>query len=168
MSSTIWRNGGLLFLAFIIQGSFGEHLAIKGIRPDFVVTILVYVALASGSFTGIVLGFSVGLLQDIYGPPASLGLNALSKSIIGYLVGLGRAGLYRESFVTLGLVLGVALLIHDGLYTLIGAQGDVGVFLQRFWSISCPTIVYTLAFGLFLAILLVYREGQFHARRLFP
>lgn len=168
MSSTIWRNSGLLFLAFIIQGSLGEHLAIRGIRPDFIVTILVYAALANGSFTGIVLGFSVGLLQDLYGPPGTLGLNALSKSIIGYLVGLGKTGLYRESFVTLALVLGIALLIHEGLYTLVGVQGDVGVFLQKFWSISCPTIVYTLAFGLFLAILLVYREGQFHARRFFP
>lgn len=167
MSSSIWRNTGLLFLAFIIQGSFGEHLAIRGIRPDFVVTVLVYAAMANGSFAGILLGFSVGLLQDLYGPPANLGLNALSKSIIGYLVGLGREGLYRDSFVILALVLGIALLIHDGLYTLVSAQGDVGLFLQRFWSISCPTILYTLAFGLLLALILAYREGQFHARRLF-
>ena len=60
----IVKHIGLLLLAFIIQSTVVEHIAIWGIKPDFILIILIYVSLRSGSLIGVILGFSIGLLQD--------------------------------------------------------------------------------------------------------
>jgi rod shape-determining protein MreD len=164
----VWRNAGLTLAAFIIQGTLAENLAIQGIRPDFILIVLIYLALAYGSLTGVILGFVVGLLQDFYGPATSLGLNALCKSLTGFCVGLGKEGLYKENLVILTLVLLVAHTFHDALYWLVNVRFQTDLFLQGMWRSGLPTIAYTTVIGVLLALLIAYRGGQFNARRLFP
>ncbi|MBM3265867.1 MAG: rod shape-determining protein MreD [candidate division Zixibacteria bacterium] len=163
-----WRNVGLLLLAFVVQSTIAEKLSIAGIRPDFILIAFIYISLVCGSMTGIVFGFCVGLLQDFYAPPTQLGLNALCKSVTGFLIGLGKEGLYRENFVILAIVLGVGLVMHEIPYGLIDTGFNGELFVRNFVRQSLPTIAYTLVSGMVIALLLAYREGQFHARRLFP
>lgn len=164
----IWRNAGLLLAAFVIQQTMAQKLAVGGILPDFILIALIYTSLAYGSLPGIIFGFSIGLLQDFYGPATHIGLNALCKSVVGFLVGLGKEGLYRENLVILTAVLCVGLLVHETLYSLVDARFGMDLFLQKMLRVSIPTVVYTQVSGIVIALLLAYREGQFHARRLFP
>ena len=86
----------LLLLAFVLQTSWVHLLEISQLYPDLIVLTLVYIALAGGQFEAILLGFGIGFLQDTY-TPAYLGLNALTKSIVGFALGYGRLRIVADT-----------------------------------------------------------------------
>ena len=163
----IVKHIGLLLLAFIIQSTVVEHIAIRGIKPDFILIILIYVSLRSGSMIGVILGFSIGLLQDFYGPPANLGLNALCKSLLGFGVGIGKEGLYKDSMLVLMLTLVISYITHDIIYHIIDTRFTFDAVVS-FIRVSLPSVLYTVVLSLLLIYVFAYRRGQFHAQRLFP
>jgi rod shape-determining protein MreD len=80
----------LYFLAIsggtLAQGTVVPALGVGGVVPDLPVVLVVLLALRLGPETGCSLGFALGLLQDaIVGGP--LGLQALSKGVIGFVAG---------------------------------------------------------------------------------
>tara|TARA_B100002003_G_C13939733_1_gene456094 strand:- start:127 stop:627 length:501 start_codon:yes stop_codon:yes gene_type:complete len=164
----IVKHIGLLLLAFIIQSTVVEHISIRGIKPDIILIILIYVSLRSGSMMGVVLGFSIGLLQDFYGPPANLGLNALCKSLLGFGVGIGKEGLYKDSMLVLMLTLVISYITHDIIYHIIDARFTLDAVVSWFIGVSLPSVFYTLVLFLLLIYVFAYRRGQLHAKRLFP
>lgn len=164
----IVKHIGLLLLAFIIQSTVVEHIAIRGIKPDFILIILIYVSLRSGSMIGVILGFSIGLLQDFYGPPANLGLNALCKSLLGFGVGIGKEGLYKDSMLVLMLTLVISYITHDIIYHIIDARFTLDAVVSWFIGVSLPSVFYTVVLSLLLIYVFAYRRGQLHAKRLFP
>ncbi|HIG48910.1 MAG TPA: rod shape-determining protein MreD [candidate division Zixibacteria bacterium] len=164
----IVKHIGLLLLAFIIQSTVVEHISIRGIKPDIILIILIYVSLRSGSMMGVVLGFSIGLLQDFYGPPANLGLNALCKSLLGFGVGIGKEGLYKDSMLVLMLTLVISYITHDIIYHIIDARFTLDAVVSWFIGVSLPSVFYTLVLSLLLIYVFAYRRGQLHAKRLFP
>ncbi len=164
----IVKHIGLLLLAFIIQSTVVEHIAIRGIKPDFILIILIYVSLRSGSMIGVILGFSIGLLQDFYGPPANLGLNALCKSLLGFGVGIGKEGLYKDSMLVLMLTLVISYITHDIIYHIIDARFTLDAVVSWFVGVSLPSVFYTVVLSLLLIYVFAYRRGQLHAKRLFP
>ena len=164
----ILKHIGLLLLAFIIQSTVVENLSIQDIKPDFIIIILIYVSLSSGSLVGVILGFSVGLVQDFYGPPDNLGLNALCKTLVGFGVGIAKEGLYKDSLFVLIITIGGSFLAHDGLYHIINSSFSIEHALSQFISISWLSAVYTIFASVVLIVLFTYRRGQINARRLFP
>tara|TARA_B110000116_G_scaffold46884_1_gene38959 strand:+ start:170 stop:655 length:486 start_codon:yes stop_codon:yes gene_type:complete len=72
---------------FILQFSLVDFLSIKMIRPDFLVIFIFYFSLINGSYKGIVLGFSMGLLCDLTGVGSYFGLTSLTLTITAYLSG---------------------------------------------------------------------------------
>lgn len=162
------RNGSLLLLAFIVQSTIASSLAIQTARPDFLLIMLVYTALSQGSTAGALFGFLFGLLQDFYGPGTNLGLNALCKTLVGYGVGYGKEGLFKDNIVILVVILSITALFHDGLYFLIYNRHDLTAYSSMLLRDSLPSIVYTVVVGVVLAICAAFRKGTFDARRIFP
>ena len=162
------RSIGLVLLAFILQSTIADNLSIMGATPDIILIALVYVALAYGSVRGVALGFFVGLLLDFYGPAVNLGLNALCKTLLGFGIGYGKEGLYKERLSVLLTVLVVAHLFHDVLYFLIDTRFDIGLLFTMLWTRTIPSVVYTVFLGTVLVFCFAYRRGRFNARRLFP
>ena len=117
---------------------------------------------------GVILGFSIGLLQDFYGPPANLGLNALCKSLLGFGVGIGKEGLYKDSMLVLMLTLVISYITHDIIYHIIDARFTLDAVVSWFIGVSLPSVFYTLVLSLLLIYVFAYRRGQLHAKRLFP
>ena len=74
----------LVFL--LLQAVLADRIAIGSVAPDFVLLVVLFFALYRGSVRGAVFGFVVGFLEDL-GNPEYLGLNALVKSVMGFLVG---------------------------------------------------------------------------------
>ncbi len=77
-----------IFIGVMLAQLYLAQLLVLGdIRPDFILVFLIFVSARYGRMTGILLGFSAGLLQDLTGSLSVLGANALTKSIVGYTVG---------------------------------------------------------------------------------
>ncbi len=147
----------LLLLAFILQTTWIHAFEIIGLRPDLVVLVLIYIALRSGSFEATLLGFAIGLIQDI-DMPHNLGLNALVNAIVGFAVGWVRLHITAETFlVQIALIFG-AVLLHDLIYY-IGDSSIVWSEIPFFWLRYGPgRALYTSLIGMLLSALLLLRR----------
>jgi len=74
-------------VTFLVQLYLADFMTVGGIRPDFVLVLLVYISARYGRMTGILVGFGSGMLQDFAGSFSTLGASALAKAIVGYVLG---------------------------------------------------------------------------------
>ncbi len=162
------KHAILLFLAFVIDSTWGQEIAIRNIRPDFVLLVLIYGAMGSGAFWGTILGFSIGLLEDFNGTPQNLGLNAMCNTLVAYGVGIAGNTLYRDSLSTLLLTLVVANLVHAAVYWMVFTRFQLAESVYMLATVSLPTMLYTVAVALLLVLALTLRQGQINVRWLFP
>jgi len=141
----VFRHILYLLLAFVLQTTWVHYLGIFEIQPDLILLVLVFVAVAGGHLEATALGFVVGLCQDAYSP-ADLGLNALSKSLIGFAVGLGRGRLMADTIQVQIVIVASAVVIHDLIYY----AGHSGVALS---AIPYFLVRYSLGRALYTALL---------------
>ena len=85
---------------------------IKWGRPDLLLILVVLWGWERGWKEGLVVGFAVGLLNDIFFSPL-LGLNAFSLSLVGYLTGEIRERVYEGNVLLLLMAMGILSLL-DG------------------------------------------------------
>jgi len=140
----------LVFIALVLQVTLVAKIEILGVRPDAVLVVLVYVALAFGAVIGCVTGFAIGLAQlaIMSGAVASL---PLAGTVVGFAVGKYATKVMYESALVQLLTIFVSVLVFDVINLLYLAPGDLaGNFLR--WSL--PGAAYTALAGAGLAFLL--------------
>lgn len=137
----------LAFVALALQATLVPHLGIAGIRPDLPLIAAVLLAYARGATPGTLAGFFIGLAQDLTNP-AFLGLNALTKSLLGWSVGTLRTNLDAGSLPMRFAVLFVAVLAHDVLYLSIFTRLELSELLLGLLVRSLPTALYTAVVGM--------------------
>lgn len=131
-----------ILLTLIVQLAVVRKIAILGVQPDLTILLVVLLALRRGPRTGTLLGFAIGLLQDLL-VPETLGMNALSKSVVGWAVGkLSRQLALEGPMLYFGLV-GVTVLAHDFIYLVCLTRLDVGRLLTIYFTHSVPAALYT-------------------------
>ena len=151
------RHIFLLLLAFVLQTTWIDFLEVYSLKPDLVLLVLVYIALREGPLAAICMGFGVGFIQDVY-HPADLGLNALSKSLIGFVVGYGRSRIVADNIqVQIGLLFG-ALVFHD-LICYLGTSAISVIDVPYFWfRYGLGRAIYTALLGTFFSAGLTLRR----------
>ena len=81
---------------WLIQLLIADFLALKTIRPDFMVILVLYWAIKHGRLAGTISGFLIGMLIDLSGTASFFGLSPLIYSVTGYLGGYFQ-GYYQPS-----------------------------------------------------------------------
>lgn len=144
----------LIILMQLIQSTLITRVAIWGITPNLPLILLLFIVSKTGAVPGIVYGFFIGFLQDVYSPEL-LGHNAFTMSFMGYLIDISQERLTVENFsVKLFVILGVCL-IHGILYTVLYTKFNTETFFQLFvWNIF-PGALYST--GVAFIFLLVWR-----------
>lgn len=131
-----------LGFAFLLQGSIMGYLAIGPVRPDLILGSIAYIALRRGPLHGTIVGFLVGLFQDLsFG--GGLGLNSLSKSVIGFAAGRVSSGLYKERYWTQVVVLACSVVAHDLIYFAVLYPGNIRELALSILRVSLGSAVYT-------------------------
>lgn len=141
-----------LFVAIVflfLQMVAANRLAIGDIVPDFPLLFVVYLGLFRGSFQSTIAGFLVGVLQDLYNP-ALLGLNALLKSIVGFIAGHIGSKTELDSIPFLALIFLLSNIGHDLCYLLIYLKFDIVRIVILFFTVSLPSAVYTTFIGIII------------------
>ncbi len=131
-----------MFLAFVGDTMISPLVSIKGIAPDFSIIALVVLALAAGPGPGTVGGFIIGLVQDLSNP-AVLGLHALCKCTLGFSLGSLRSRLVHGMPVVEGVVVALAVILHDLVFLLVQSRLTDDGFLRPFLTQSLPVAVYS-------------------------
>jgi rod shape-determining protein MreD len=135
-----------LFLS--LQAILSARMAIGAVAPDFIVVGVVLFGLSRGPIPGTCFGFLVGLLVDL-GNPGYLGLNALTKTVVGYAAGrMGSAT--SPGSVVLFVVFLVAAFVHDTIYYIMYLWPAVGGAFMSILTIALPSALYTAVIGIIM------------------
>lgn len=148
-----------LLMVIIYQSIISAGIKIAGIGLDLPLIILVYVSLTRGPVYGALFGFASGLLLDVYSP-GLLGLDALLRTLLGFLVGNFRNKLFLETLYSKSGMVFVALLCHDLAYYLLATGFQVGATIYILLFESFPSALYTTAVGMLIFGLIQKRYIQ--------
>jgi len=96
-------------LTLTLQTSFAPRLAVLGVRPDWLLVIVVFFALHGRRRDAVLAGWSIGLCADLMSIER-VGLLALSYTLVAWSVGLIRDYLFRHQALTQFVVTFVAAL----------------------------------------------------------
>lgn len=138
----IVRNLLLIALALLVQSTLAGRFDIYGVRPDIAMLVLLYIAGSADAFEGVLYGFLIGFLQDVYSPEY-LGYNALTMSLTGFILGFIRERVTVEKMIVRIIVTLLACLVHDLLYLILYAQFDFMVMTGLIIPGSIAGAVYT-------------------------
>ncbi len=143
---------GLFLTSFVLQGSVLAIAGPHGVHPDFILVIVVALALLSDSKRGAIIGLSAGLIQDVlFGSP--LGFFAFVNMLIGALAGLLADEIYKDFILAPMLLVAVFTLLSEVVIFLL---------MQLFFTHSVPFLYYLKHVSLikvamhFLIIALLY------------
>lgn len=150
----------LSLFILVIEGSFFSVFFKKANMPDLLLIMLTCLAFLWGERTGIGLGLLTGLLQDLFFGPA-LGLFALAKMCVAYLVGLTAREVYKDQLAGPMLIVFMATFVHEFIVFFLrllfwGSGGNFFYFLD---VIFLPKAVYHLLLAIPFYPLL-YRANQ--------
>ena len=110
-------------------------VAVRGVTPDLLLILLVFLALRRGSMSGQIAGFAGGLLEDLVSL-APFGFHALVRTLVGYSSGMLH-GLIRTSAVAVPLLIFTASVVKGLASALLGLVFDIHPDLHllegRFW-----------------------------------
>jgi rod shape-determining protein MreD len=142
----------LVFLALIIQLTMIDRLPLPGgITPDFVLLVVVALALSGGPASGMITGFCAGLALDI-APPSDhlMGAYALVFCLVGYCCGLVSAELDRSVLLPLaasavGAAVGTAL--YAGVGVMFGNPDVTGAAVRHVLPLS---VIYDVVLSPFI------------------
>ncbi len=147
MNNLFIRYGIFFLLAILLQATIIPYFTIFQWKPDLVVIVLTAFAFRMGYNWGTTAGFFSGLVMDLLSAHI-LGLNALSKTIAGYLAGgLGKIFQEQGRFIV---TLLLTSFFHDLVYFFVltlGEQFSVKLFLLQ---LTIPNTFYTVLVGTFV------------------
>jgi rod shape-determining protein MreD len=135
-----------LALALVLQTTLAGFTMAGATRVNLVLVAVVYVALAYGAVTGLLAGTAGGLIQDALAG-GIVGIGGLSKTIVGFLVGvLGAQFIVSQPFARFLMFVG-ATLVHDLCYRALAALVERRGFVMP-WSQALMQAVVNGAIGI--------------------
>ena len=143
--------------ALVLQTTLAGMSLAGGTRVNLVLVAVVYVALAFGPVTGLFAGAAGGLAQDAIAG-GIVGIGGLSKTLVGFLVGVLGAQFIVSTPVPRFLMFVGASLVHEAcfqaLYALVESRG----FRMQYSAVAIQAFVNG-AVGIF-AFMLVERGPE--------
>ena len=134
--------GSVIYGNFILQTTLLRHVAIMNVRPMTAMLIVVSYAILRGDVEGAIVGFFVGILQDIFFMDY-IGLYALLFAITGFLCGKPFKDFFTDSFllpITLTLI---AMIGYECAFYFINFSLR-GRLMDYFRVIILPETIYTM------------------------
>jgi rod shape-determining protein MreD len=111
-----------IVVALVIQTTLGRFVIRGSVALDLVLVVVVYVALTLGPVTGLLAGTVAGLAQDALSSGV-IGIGGLSKTVVGFLVGIvGTQFIVAQPLPRFVVFMGATVLhaiVFMGLYVLL-------------------------------------------------
>ena len=137
-----------VFVGAVLQAGLAPYLSIGRVVPNFMLLVVVTIALVEGPGPGAGVGFSAGLIFDLLGS-GPVGPMLLVLTITGFLTGLMHENMFAEGWLLPLTVLAMATIsaeVADGL--ILSVLGAGGPFWSTFFTKMLPGAVYNTALAL--------------------
>ena len=91
MSAGNWvRTAVMVLVALTVQQTVLVHLMVGRVHPEVMFLVAVAAGYAAGPGRGAVIGFSSGIVADLF-VPTTFGMSALVGAVLAYCVGVAEA-----------------------------------------------------------------------------
>ncbi|NLM69793.1 MAG: rod shape-determining protein MreD [Firmicutes bacterium] len=146
----------IIISALVIQTTIFTSWSLFAVVPDLILVLVVLFSLINGPIFGAKFGFAAGLALDLL-VGELIGLNALTKMIIGIVVGLLALRFYKENYVIPLLCVIAATIADQLLYalgmTIFGVSVPLKLLVEQ---ILLPLMLYNGILSLLLYVRLYY------------
>ena len=144
-----------LAVALLLQTTLSGMSMAGGTRVNLVLVAVVYVALAFGAVTGLLAGTAGGLAQDALAG-GIVGIGGLSKTVVGFLVGvLGAQFIVSQPLPRFVMFVG-ATFVHELLFQALYALVESRAFTVHY---SATLIQAVVNGGVGIAAFLLVEQG---------
>lgn len=142
----------IVFINFILQSTVLGYAQIFGIIPNTALIIVVTYAMLRDDVEGAIVGFSAGLLNDMFFGQI-IGVSALLMMLTGFLCGKPFRDFFKENYIAPLLLVGVASIMYEFMFYVLNflLLGRVN-FLRYLVQIILPTALYNI-----VACVIIYR-----------
>jgi rod shape-determining protein MreD len=154
----------ILAACVVLQSTVFRYIAIRGVRPDLALVVLVFVALRRGSMTAQVAGFAAGIVEDLVSV-SPVGFHMLLRTVIGFLYGLLSGNVFVDPLlmpIVLAIVATILKGLISGLVSLVFGLQSSGFmyFAGRLWiEAGYNAIAAPFVFAL-LNLLKVFKQAE--------
>ena len=144
----------------IIQLLLVDLLSLNLIRPDFLVIFILYLSMIKGKMYGMTVGFTIGILSNLFGVGSYFGLEALSLTIVGYLGGYLK-NIYEKVLPYIFHILWILIiLLHFLVICYFRYQNIYISNLFEFLFIWIATTSYTMLFIISIQFIFPFRDAS--------
>jgi rod shape-determining protein MreD len=134
-------------------------MSILTVKPDLIVIVLFLMAMKTGIIPAVLIGFVLGLAQDIY-TPGILGQNALAKTMAGFVAGMFNEKVMRvDPFLEIVLLL-LTFIVNDIAYLLVNVVKS-GYTFPSFGMDLLTSTLPRAVYSLIIALLPIFWEYYF-------
>ena len=130
---TIFFTVLTMVICILLQSTILNRVAIRGVRPDLALIVLIFVSMRRGPMVGQVSGFATGFLEDLMNV-SPLGFHSLLRTVIGYVYGLLSGNVFIDPFL-MPIILTVVATILKGILA--------GIVSAVFGLVSSGFITFT-------------------------
>lgn len=132
-----------------IQSTILDSITIYGVKPNLIIVFIVCVSLISGSIHGGVVGFILGLFQDIISGKI-IGIYCLLGMFTGIFTGSVTKRLYRDNILIGVVFVFISSVLYEELVYLYGTvffnqQVD---FVNSFLRVIFPEAIYNICIAI--------------------
>lgn len=141
----------LAVINVILESTLFQYTRIYDIKPDFSIMIIVAYAIMRGSSYGAFTGLGIGLLIDIlYG--RTIGINALSYMVTGYIIGQAHENVFKDSFIPSFIFNFISVIIFQHSFMLLSyfsnnIPGTGFSYVYTLLKVMLPQAVYNAVIG---------------------
>lgn len=131
-----------LILALLIQTTMVMDISPWGLIPDLILLIVLSYGLLKGPFFGMSLGLVGGFAIDFIGG-GIIGINALSKMIIGLLCGAMEKTIFKDNLLVPALAAAIVTILQDLIiYLVLVSFGNQQPFVYHMIRYTLPLMAY--------------------------
>ena len=159
----IMNNFQIFFIAglfLVLQLLLVDFLSLNQIRPDFLVIFILYLSMIKGKIYGMTIGFSIGILSNLFGVGSYFGLEPLSLTIVGYLSGYLK-NIYEKVLPYIFHMLWILIILFHFLIICYFRYQNIYISdLIEFLFIWLATTSYTMLFIFSIQFIFPFREAS--------
>ncbi len=134
-------------IVFILQVTVAHTVSLGEASPDFVLILLIVMVMDRRPVLAVIIGFLLGFLQDL-GNASYLGMNALVKSLTGYIIARYASDLLPDNSLFKGLLIFLSALAGDVILLNITLSFDALSVFVTFFRYSILSALYTAVAGI--------------------
>ena len=159
-----------IFIIYFLQSNFFTWFNIAGIMPNLFVVIVLFIGLFASKTMGTIYGIVIGLILDLlFG--RSVGIQAVSLGLIGFLAGIFDKNFSKDSRMTIMLMVLSSTVIVEVLNYLFKYMFEgISVEIFNFVKILILEVIFNLLLTIIIYPLLqkfgYYMENEFKGNKI--